>query len=102
MESNERQKLTKREGDVVSLDCPVKSANDQSAMADISWTKDGRPLDSSTISNIRVCLIEPARECDKRVTHKAYFCDIVAGCMSQSIELFDPIDRPQPAVFLRI
>uniref|UniRef100_A0A914V1R3 Ig-like domain-containing protein n=1 Tax=Plectus sambesii TaxID=2011161 RepID=A0A914V1R3_9BILA len=54
LETTERQKITKREGDSLTLNCPLRQVGDQTDVPDVSWTKDGRPLDPLSLPNIRI------------------------------------------------
>lgn len=51
LEKNEQQKVTLTEGEQMTLACPVVT---QGQWPDLSWTKDGRPLDPASLPEIRV------------------------------------------------
>lgn len=55
METTELQKFTRREDDSLTLWCPVKQSTDSTTITEIFWYKDGRPIDSSSAHNLRVC-----------------------------------------------
>ncbi|KJH48745.1 immunoglobulin I-set domain protein [Dictyocaulus viviparus] len=53
----ENHSIIKREGDALSLICPVRSrADSTSAVSDISWVKDGRPVDRENTAGVKACL----------------------------------------------
>ncbi|KHJ98437.1 hypothetical protein OESDEN_01578 [Oesophagostomum dentatum] len=55
LESTETQTHTKREGDALSITCPIRSAVDAtSAVSDVSWIKDGRPIERDNSAGIKV------------------------------------------------
>ncbi|CAI4229355.1 unnamed protein product [Auanema sp. JU1783] len=50
MDFSEQQVITKRENDSLTISCPVRPSTDpDSPISDISWVKDGRPLDPETL-----------------------------------------------------
>ncbi|KHJ86279.1 immunoglobulin I-set domain protein [Oesophagostomum dentatum] len=59
LESTETQTHTKREGDALSITCPIRSAVDAtSAVSDVSWIKDGRPIERDNSAGIKVICFE--------------------------------------------
>ncbi|CAJ0933472.1 unnamed protein product, partial [Mesorhabditis belari] len=54
LDSSDSQKLVKREGEVVTMVCPVRSVLDGSEPTEVSWIKDGRPVDHSQEGNIKL------------------------------------------------
>ncbi|VDM60010.1 unnamed protein product [Angiostrongylus costaricensis] len=53
LENVENQSIAKREGDALSLTCPVRSAVDAtSGVSDVSWLKDGRPIERDNTAGI--------------------------------------------------
>ncbi|EPB79673.1 immunoglobulin I-set domain protein [Ancylostoma ceylanicum] len=58
LESTETQAHTKREGDALSITCPIRSAVDAtSAVSDVSWIKDGRPIERENNAGVKVSLL---------------------------------------------
>ncbi|RCN41236.1 hypothetical protein ANCCAN_12803 [Ancylostoma caninum] len=54
LESTETQAHTKREGDALSITCPIRSAVDAtSAVSDVSWIKDGRPIERDNTAGVK-------------------------------------------------
>ncbi|EYB86274.1 hypothetical protein Y032_0282g1279 [Ancylostoma ceylanicum] len=55
LESTETQAHTKREGDALSITCPIRSAVDAtSAVSDVSWIKDGRPIERENNAGVKI------------------------------------------------
>ncbi|KIH57646.1 immunoglobulin I-set domain protein [Ancylostoma duodenale] len=55
LESTETQAHTKREGDALSITCPIRSAVDAtSAVSDVSWIKDGRPIERDNTAGVKI------------------------------------------------
>uniref|UniRef100_A0A915CWE7 Ig-like domain-containing protein n=1 Tax=Ditylenchus dipsaci TaxID=166011 RepID=A0A915CWE7_9BILA len=55
METTEPQKLTKREGDLLTLVCPVKNEDvEVDSELRVTWTKDGRPLEPTDSLNYEI------------------------------------------------
>lgn len=55
MEYTEPQRVTKREGEPISMNCPMKTILTKSEANDvkIAWTKDGRPIEESAKYSVR-------------------------------------------------
>lgn len=61
METTKPQKVTKREGDTLTLVCPVKNefinneaetSEDEELGIRIQWSKDGRPLEQGNLQDV--------------------------------------------------
>uniref|UniRef100_A0A0K0D156 Down syndrome cell adhesion molecule-like protein Dscam2 n=1 Tax=Angiostrongylus cantonensis TaxID=6313 RepID=A0A0K0D156_ANGCA len=56
LENVENQSIAKQEGDALSLTCPVRSAVDAtSGVSDVSWLKDGRPIERDNTAGVKAC-----------------------------------------------
>ncbi|KAK6759923.1 hypothetical protein RB195_021467 [Necator americanus] len=55
LESTETQSHTKREGDTLTITCPIRSAVDAtSGVSDVSWIKDGRPIERENNAGVKI------------------------------------------------
>ncbi|CAJ0583049.1 unnamed protein product, partial [Mesorhabditis spiculigera] len=52
MDTTAPQKIYKREGDILTLNCPVKKHMDGTEPAEVSWIKDGRPMELLSMGNV--------------------------------------------------
>ena len=71
--TTETQKLTRREGEEVTLVCPVRESysNDPNEERDVAWTKDGRSLGGTSL-NVELGNGHSSGERNYQVGHVSY------------------------------